>query len=151
MTSSSSSSLPSYPSLNPSSITGNISDNLCGICNFLIADEDKSLMCHKCEKWIHTKCTKMTDIRYEHHQVNPEVVFECRICRTCGICNKFIASNHKFIDCSACENYVHIKCNRFDSRQYDRYLKDNSPTFCFKCNQENFPFLTLMKNNTVSF
>ena len=47
-----------------------------GICNRLVTD---------------TKCTNMSNIRYEHR---------------CGIlCDKVIASNHKFIDCSACMNY----------------------------------------------
>ena len=85
----------------------------------------------------------MPDIRYEHHQVNPEDIFECRKCRSCGICDKVIASNQKFIDCKLCKNYVHKKCNKFDDKQYNRYLKDKNPTFCFKCNQENLPFLNI--------
>ena len=75
-----------------------ISDDLCGICNLLVADDDKALICDKCEKWIHAKRTKMSDIRYEHHEVNPGEIFECRNCRTCGTCDKVIALNHNFIE-----------------------------------------------------
>ena len=57
-------------SLLPPSNTGRISDDLCGICNHLVTDDDKALVCDKCEKWVHAKCTKMPDIRYEHHEVN---------------------------------------------------------------------------------
>ena len=136
----SSSTLPSSPlPLN----TGTISDDHCDICNLLVADNDKALICDKCEKWIHAKCTKMSDIRYEHHEVNPEDIFVCRNCRTCGICDKIIALNHKFIECSSCMSYVHIKCNKFDAKQYDRHLEDENPTFCFRCNRENLPFLDL--------
>ena len=70
-----------------------------------------ALICDKCEKWVHAKCTKMSDIRYEHHEINLEDIFECRKCRTCGICDKVIALNHKFIECNSCMNYVHIKGN----------------------------------------
>ena len=138
-----SSSLPSSPSPSPSIIAENISDENCGICHHVVTDNDKALICDRCEKWIHTKCTKMPDIKYEHHIINYEDTFECRNCRTCGICDKIIASNHKFVDCNTCRKYVHIKCNKFDEKQYDRYKKDKNPTFCLKCNEENLPFLNL--------
>ena len=38
---------------------------------------------------------------------------------------------------------VHIKCNKFDAKQYERYLEDENPTFCLSCNRENLPFLDL--------
>ena len=67
MTSSSPSSSPTSPL--PPSYIEIISDDLCGICNLLVTDDDKALVCDKCEKWVHAKCTKLSDIRYEHHKV----------------------------------------------------------------------------------
>ena len=40
-------------------------------------------------------------------------------------------------------SYVHIKCNKFAVKQYERYLEDENPTFCLNCNRENLPFLDL--------
>ena len=72
---------------------------------------------------------------------NPEAIFECRNCRTCSICDKVIALNHKFIECNSCMKLVHIKCNKFDAKQYERYVEDENPTFCLSCNREKLPFL----------
>ena len=56
-------------------------------------------MCDNCDKWIHAKCEKMQDIRYEHHEINIEENFVCRKCRTCRICDKIIATNQNFVEC----------------------------------------------------
>ena len=134
---------PTSPSL--SSNTVSISDDLCGICAHIVTDNDKALICDMCDNWIHAKCNKMSDIQYEHHEINYEDIFRCRKCRTCGICDKLIASNQKFIYCDNCTGLVHIKCNKFDDKQHEKYLKqqDKYPTFCLNCNQENLPFLKL--------
>ena len=110
----SSSTLSRPVSPSPLSNTGNISDDLCGICTHIVTENDKALICDLCDNWIHAKCEKMSDIQYEHHEINYEDIFRCRKCRTCGICNKLIASNQKFIYCDNCTGLVHIKCNKFD-------------------------------------
>ena len=106
-------------------------------------DDDKALMCDICKKWIHVQCEKMSDILFEHHHINREEIFICRQCRTCGICNRRIATNQNFIHCDLCSNLAHVKCNKFDDKQYKKYLKDENATFCLKCIQENLPFLKL--------
>ena len=132
------------PPLPPPLSKNENTNDLCGIFNKTVKDNDKALICDKCGKWVHAKCTKMPSIKYEHHQINPEDIFECRKCRTCSVCHKVIASNQKFIDCSACRNYVHIKCNLFDSKQYDQHKEKTNPViFCVKCNKENLPFFDL--------
>ena len=89
-----SSSTLSHPLSPPSLLsTGTISDDFCGICTQIVKADDKALMCDICDNWIHAKCDKMSDIQYEHHEINYEDIFRCRKCRTCGICNKIIASN----------------------------------------------------------
>ena len=47
------------------------------------------------------------------------------------------------MECDNCRKYVHIKCNKFDDKQFKRYEKDENPTFCLSCNQESLPFLKL--------
>ena len=134
-------SLPTSPP--PSSSLESISDDCCGICTLLVTDDAKALICDICEKWIHAKCDRMPDITYEHHEINHEAIFICRKCRTCGICDRIIASNQNYIYCDNCTSLIHVKCNMFDNKQYDKYVKDENPTFCLQCNQENIPFLKL--------
>ena len=67
---------------------------------------------------------------------------------TCGICNKIIGKNHRYIRCNICNYKVHIKCNETDDRTYLKMKKNEETTFCIKCNEDLLPFFpTLNKNH----
>ena len=70
-------------------------DDLCGICNKIVNTHDKSIVCDKCDNWIHIKCNKIevTVKQYEQYQENPELTFKCKNCSKCGVCDKNIAKN----------------------------------------------------------
>ena len=36
----------------------------------------------------------------------------------CGICKKTVGKNHNAIECSTCLNWIHIKCNKFEKKDY---------------------------------
>ena len=104
---------------------------------------DRGILCNKCHKWVHIKCSNISIIKYEHYQINHEEIFECKNCKICGICDKGIASNHKKLNCRICMNYVHIKCNKFDKADYEYYQKKDDEFFCINCLTNNLPLLNL--------
>ena len=48
----------------------------------------------------------------------------------CGVCNKTIAINHKSIECTNCNNKVHIKCNKIDVKSFEKIM-DYSEDFLY--------------------
>ena len=122
-------------------------DDLCGICNLEVKFEDKGIVCDRCNKWVHIKCTKVSDIEYEHYQINPEENFVCKKCKKCGVCDKTIASNHRKLSCSLCVKYVHLKCNKFDKNDHEYYQKNKHLDFyCINCLHDNLPLVSLKDN-----
>ena len=41
----------------------------------------------------------------------------------CGICNRNIRQNHRYISCKICNYKVHIKCNETDEKTYNKMMK----------------------------
>ena len=58
----------------------------------------------------------------------------------CKICLKSVHSNHKAIQCDNCDNWIHIKCNKLESVDYELLKGKNLPWFCISCNECIFPF-----------
>lgn len=50
----------------------------------------------------------------------------------CGICNKTIGKNQKYIICELCNHKVHIKCNEIDDKTYLKIKNDEITMFCIK-------------------
>ena len=65
----------------------------------------------------------------------------------CGICNKNIGINHKFVKCSICNYKIHIKCNQTDDATFEKNKKNSDPIFCLICQVEIIPFQNLSMNN----
>ena len=61
----------------------------------------------------------------------------------CGICNKTIGKNHRFIRCIICNYKVHIKCNKTDVKTYDNIEKTKEACICINCKEDNLPFFKL--------
>ena len=118
----------------------------CVICHKTVTDDQRALMCDKCSLWVHTKCQRISNIEYENHEINYELEFECKICRTCALCDKTIAKCHKKLECNLCKKYDHIKCNRLNATDYDKITKSNSAFTCFNCIASQFPFTNMPDN-----
>ena len=58
----------------------------------------------------------------------------------CGICNRIIAKNHRYIRCNICNFKVHIKCNETDDKTYAKMKTNDETMFCIKCNEDIMPF-----------
>ena len=103
-----------------------------------------AICCDTCGKWIHVRCASISTIQYEHYQINPEEYFECKVCRTCGVCEKVIAVNHKKVKCKLCLKYIHIKCNKFDHIAFKYHQNSgDADLYCITCLSEHVPFSSL--------
>ena len=64
----------------------------------------------------------------------------------CGICNKRVHSNQKFLTCKQCNHRIHITCNDISSKEYPTYCAAPYVTnwICLSCTIVNaaviFPF-----------
>ena len=60
----------------------------CGICNFEVKHNDKSILCTECDKWAHIRCTDVTVEQYrdmqQRNRENPGLIetesWECLKC-----------------------------------------------------------------------
>ena len=70
----------------------------------------------------------------------------------CGICNKIITRNKKYIRCNICNFRIHIKCNQTDEVTYQKMTQYEESMICIKCNENNLPFFNTSQetNNILS-
>ena len=65
----------------------------------------------------------------------------------CSICSKAVHNRHRAIECDTCKQWVHIKCNKLDAKDYKYHQENpNAPFLCLKCSEEYLPF-SLLNNN----
>ena len=67
----------------------------------------------------------------------------------CGVCYKPVASNHKAIECSICSQWIHLKCNKLDNKDYLRFQNPSNADeifICVNCMSANMPFANLNNN-----
>ena len=106
-------------------------------CN--VSDSDRAIECDKCFSWVHIKCNKISTKKYKNW--NCDDPFQCKKCNSCNVCNKLVGKNQNAIECEVCSRWVHIKCNKFDKKEY--MLHKNDPTrnfFCVECLSDALPF-----------
>ena len=65
----------------------------------------------------------------------------------CGICNRTIGTNHRYIRCNLCNFKVHIKCNETDDKTYAKMKNNDETMFCIKCNEDILPFFPNLNRN----
>ena len=68
----------------------------------------------------------------------------------CGVCNKIIAKNHRIIKCSSCYLTAHIKCNKTDTRTFNKLNQSNNDCICILCKEKNIAFFNLTDENFLS-
>ena len=58
-----------------------------------------------------------------------------------------MATNHRGILCSLCNEWTHAKCNKLDNYDFSKYKEDESLTFfCSPCLEDSVPFQGLSDN-----
>ena len=70
----------------------------------------------------------------------------------CGICEKAVRNNHRAINCDKCKHWIHIKCNKIDTKTYEILKIDQSDWYCTNCLENELPFLksNQLNNNSHS-
>ena len=87
-----------------------------------------------------------------NRKLNEEPDLEkCTICYKwypCKICNKNINHNHRAIQCDnkTCSQWIHVKCNLLNSKDYKSLQTSKETFYCIKCIEENIPFSILSDN-----
>ena len=139
----------------------------CNICTRTIAINHRHIKCISCKSSIHIKCNH-TDVKTFNNILKnniPQTCFKCQsqnlpfntlsdnqlslilhknVCeKSCKICRRTIAKNHRFIHCQTCDLKVHIKCNLTDVKTYTKIVNDKLPQNCFNCDSINIPFHSL--------
>ena len=70
----------------------------------------------------------------------------------CSICNKNVNNNHLAIECTHCNLWSHIKCNKIDKKQNRDHQLDPDFSFCcLKCKEDIIPFMGLNDYEFDSF
>ena len=125
----------SHPNLSPD-------DKKCYKCK---KDHPNKILkkCKKCSKVTHFKCDKSTKAEIAHFEKHPED-FECKSCSTCRICNRYVGSTHRGIECELCKHWTHAKCNKLCDKDYDKYQTDETlKLHCMQCLAETLHTLKL--------
>ena len=61
----------------------------------------------------------------------------------CKICFKAVANSHHAIQCDNCNIWVHVKCNKINTKTYKFLQKSSAAWYCIKCSEEIYPFLNI--------
>ncbi len=65
----------------------------------------------------------------------------------CPVCNKNVNVNHHAICCDICDQWVHIKCNRLNEKDYAKLKndpnKEGTVFYCIDCMSKLLPFNSL--------
>ena len=52
----------------------------CNICQKLVAENHRGILCSLCNKWVHAKCNKLDQQDFSKHQSDQNLQFFCSIC-----------------------------------------------------------------------
>ena len=64
----------------------------------------------------------------------------------CGVCLKTVNQNHNAVLCDICNNWIYIKCNYLNKKDYKKLQNSNETFFCIQCMKDVCPFSTLNDN-----
>ena len=59
----------------------------CVKCLKPVKTNQKGLECDTCNKWVHFKCTNLTEAQYSYLEVNGNIPFYCLVCEPDWVCS----------------------------------------------------------------
>ena len=68
----------------------------CLKCTKPVKKNQKGIECSTCVKWVHLKCTNLTEEQYNFLEINKNVPFCCRICEPQSQCADLTSANTNF-------------------------------------------------------
>ena len=118
----------------------------CPTCRLRVPDDVDCIACDFCDKWYHFECTKLTKTQFELFNKDKSFSWFCEKCsqEKCKKCNILTKGSLK-IKCELCEKNYHFGCAGLNKKSYIY-----TPWYCFKCNDNIFPFNSLSVKKIVA-
>ena len=100
-------------------------------CKKVVEIGDESICCDECNKWVHYKCTNLSNEELELYEMSDKK-FTCDRClSTCLICKKYCKINQKAIVCYQCKHQIHARCRHPNFGYFSNI--DPERFFCHDC------------------
>ena len=118
----------------------------CLKCQKVVYEDQNSLSCDECNKWIHLKCSRLKRKEFKLFTTNSELIFTCDFCKyyRCGKCQKHVYDHQNSICCDNCDVWTHLKCTNLTLKEYNKHkIGFEKSWFCIPCKNEIFPFSKL--------
>ena len=84
-------------------------------CKFVFENQN-SICCDKCKKWIHLRCSGLKKKDFQILCDNVEQSFSCNFCKDCrcGNCDKPVFDCQNGIQCDSieCKKWYHLTCSK---------------------------------------
>ncbi len=122
----------------------------CLSCKKVTRENQKCIRCDECHKWLHLKCSGLTNREFLAHINDPTLDFTCSYCNNykCCSCNKHVLDNQNSICCDNCDAWTHLKCSRLTLEEFREFGKDQTKLwFCVNCRHSILPFSKLDERN----
>ena len=113
----------------------------CKICKQIIGNL-KAICCDICNKWLHLKCTKLSQIEFDFHVSNELEFWRCDSCvpNVCN-CQLVIKKNQKSLKCQLCKTSIHLQCSGITKKDLPKFTREKKQTwYCKWCLAETLPF-----------
>ena len=125
-----------------------MSEYKCKKCRKTVGNNSKSICCDSCNKWIHYKCTSLTQNEFDFHTKNELEFWRCdfcipRICK-CGLVAKH---NQNKLCCKICNTWTHLKCSGLNKNDFNEQMlkkkKKKDDWYCRSCITQILPFSSI--------
>ena len=126
------------PSHNPIPLA---TDNVpCIKCSKPISENQSYLQCYTCIHYIHSSCINSKKSKKQSISNNRQ--FTSDKCSQCPIYSRNVAIDHKAILCDLYNSWVHIKCDKISTNDYELFQQNSNLNFtCLLCNNSFFPYM----------
>ena len=126
----------------------------CPSCKVEVKNNDDSICCDKCNKWVHCDCSKLSQSAFSIYCQESSFEWICEACTNdfCYKC-KVIFRYGKSICCDHCYRWFHLKCSRLNNETFQKLSNSTNSWHCPDCNNHIFPFNSIdnRKLDSLSF
>ena len=115
----------------------------CGICNFEVKHNDKSILCTECDKWAHIRCTEVSVAEYremqQRNRENPDLIeTESWKCIKCIMDERAIYNPFVFLTSNQLTNMNTVDTMKIydmlpEENVFSEALKNNSEALRTNC------------------
>ena len=125
----------------------------CKKCLRIVGNNSKSICCDSCNKWLHFKCSKLTQKEFDFHSKNELEFWRCDYCtpQICK-CQLIVKKSQNYLSCKNCNTQIHLKCSGLDKNEFSRIKTSNCENWCCKwCIADIIPFSTMDNRKLINY